>query len=42
MPITGSEENKEPDLFALNIYDNPLLVNNGKTPPLASITIVEI
>lgn len=42
MPITEAEETKEPDIMALNIYDNPLLVNNGGMPPLASITIIEI
>lgn len=42
MPISGSDAAKEPDLLALNIYDNPLLVNEGQTPPFASITVVEI
>ena len=42
MPITGAKETKEPDLISLNIYDNPLLVNNGQSLPLASITVVEI
>jgi len=42
MPITESESAKEPDLLGLNIYDNPLLVNEGQTLPLASITVVEI
>lgn len=42
MPITDSVEPKEPDILSLNIYDNPLLVNEGQTPPLASITVVEI
>ena len=42
MPITDSELTKEPDLIALNIYDNPLLVNDSATLPLASITVVEI
>lgn len=42
MPITGSEEFKEPDLCALNICDNPILVSEGTQLPLASIVIVEI
>lgn len=42
MPITDSNENKEPDLCALNVYDHPLLISEGKKLPLASLTIVEI
>ena len=42
MPISESETTKEPDLLGLNIYDNPLLVNEGQSLPLASITVVEI
>lgn len=42
MPITDSNSDKEPDLLALNIYDNPILVNDGQALPLASITVVEI
>jgi len=42
MPITEAEVTKEPDLLGLNIYDNPLLVHEGQTLPLASITVVEI
>lgn len=42
MPITNSESTKEPDLLSLNIYDNPLLINDGETLPLATITVVEI
>jgi hypothetical protein len=42
MPITGSTERKEPDLCALNIFDNPVLTSEGSGLPLASITIVEI
>lgn len=41
MSITNSNETKEPDILALNIYDNPLLVNNGESLPLASLTVVE-
>ena len=42
MSITDSESTKEPDLLSLNIYDNPLLINDGESLPLASITVVEI
>lgn len=42
MPITSDSSTKEPDLCALNIYDNPLLVNEGAALPLAAITVVEL
>ena len=42
MPITDSNSAKAPDLLALNVYDNPLLVHEGQSLPLASITVVEI
>jgi len=42
MPITDNQENKEPDLCALNVYDEPLLVAEGKKLPLATLTIIEI
>jgi len=42
MPITDLESTKEPDLLALNIYDNPLLINDGENLPLASISVIEI
>lgn len=42
MPITQATETKEPDLCALNVYDNPILVSEGTKLPLASIVIVEI
>lgn len=42
MPITGSVSTKEPDLCCLQLSDTPMLVNNGSSLPLASITIVEI
>lgn len=41
-PITNSKSNKEPDFLALNVYDNPLLVNDSESLPLASITVIEI
>lgn len=40
--ITGSKSAKEPDILGLNVYDNPLLVNDGQSLPLASITVIEI
>jgi hypothetical protein len=42
IPITNSDSTKEPDLLGLNVYDNPLLVNDGDNLPLASISVVEI
>lgn len=33
---------QEPDLCALNINDNPILVSEKKSMPLASLTVVEI
>ena len=42
MPITGEKSNKEPDLLSLRVFDNPLLVNDKKSFPLASITVIEI
>jgi hypothetical protein len=42
MPITGDDTNKEPDLCALNVCDNPILVSEKQSLPLASITVIEI
>jgi len=42
MPITNAEETKEPDLVALNVFDNPILVSEGDKLPLASIVVIEI
>lgn len=42
MPITSSESNKEPDLLSLRVFDNPILVNNQASLPLAAITVIEI
>lgn len=41
-PIIDSKSTKEPDLLALNVYDHPILVNEGKKMPLASIVVIEI
>ncbi len=42
MPITDSTKTKEPDIMGLNVFDNPLLVNDGEELPLASIIVIEI
>ncbi|MEJ1374611.1 MAG: ATP-binding protein, partial [Candidatus Sedimenticola sp. (ex Thyasira tokunagai)] len=42
MPITGNESTKEPDICALNVCDNPILVSESQALPLASITVIEI
>jgi len=42
MPITGCTDTKEPDVCALNVFDNPILVSEGTQLPLASIVVVEI
>lgn len=42
MPITDSTATKEPDICALDVCDNPILVADGQSLPLASITVVEI
>ena len=42
MPITDSEEGKEPDIVALNVFDNPILFSDTQKLPLASIVIVEL
>lgn len=42
MPIVKSGDPKEPDIVALNVFDEPLLVAEGQRLPLASIVVVEI
>jgi hypothetical protein len=42
MPITGSDDTKEPDICSLYVTDNPILVSEKERPPFASLTIVEI
>ena len=42
LPITGSSENKEPDIVALSVFDEPLLMSDKGSLPLASIVVVEI
>lgn len=42
MQITNHVANKEPDILELSVYDNPVLVSEKKSMPLASITVVEL
>lgn len=42
MPITGSMSGRKPDIAVLNVFDEPLLISEGKTLPPASLVIVEI
>jgi hypothetical protein len=42
MPITGSTDGKEPDIVALNVLDNPMLVTEGSRLPPASLTVIEL
>ena len=42
MSITASDSTKEPDITALNLFDEPFLVSEETKPPLASIVIIEI
>lgn len=42
IPITTCAETKEPDICILNVFDEPLLVSDGKRMPPATLTVVEI
>ena len=42
MPITGSRDGKEPDICALKVFDQPILISEDTKPPLASLEIIEI
>jgi len=42
MPITDSNSTKEPDILSLRVFDNPILVNDGSSFPMASLTVIEI
>lgn len=42
MPITSDTSTKEPDILALNVYDNPLFFNEKLSNPFASLTIIEL
>jgi len=41
-PVSGSTSTKEPDILALNVYDQPFLVSEGNSLPLASIVVIEL
>ena len=41
IPITDSEDKKEPDICSLYVEDNPILVTEEQRPPFASLTIIE-
>ena len=40
-PTTSSTSGKEPDIAAIRVFENPMLVGEGE-PQLASITVIEI
>lgn len=42
MPITGASGGKEPDIAALKVFDNPIMVSEGDRLPPASLVVVEI
>lgn len=42
MTITDSTSRKEPDIVALNVFDNPILVSEDSRLPLASLTVIEL
>ncbi len=42
MPITSAKDRLEPDIISLMVYDNQILINEGKQLPLASINVIEI
>ena len=42
MPITGATSTKEPDLLALNVFDNPILMSETRSPPYASLVVIEL
>jgi hypothetical protein len=41
MPILETGDAKEPDIVALNVFDEPLLMSDGQRLPLATIVVVE-
>lgn len=42
MPITSAADTTEPDIVALNFFDNPLLVSEGPLLPPAALVVIEI
>ena len=41
-PITGSSDAKEPDIFGLRTFDNPILTSEGTRLPPASLVVIEL
>lgn len=42
LPITGATDGTEPDIVALNVFDNPMLVAEGANLPPAALIVVEL
>lgn len=42
IPITGSTSTQEPDVVALSVFDNPMVVSETRTPPYASLVVIEL
>lgn len=42
MPVTAAQATKEPDIAALQLWDNPVLLSEGDRLPLVSLVVVEI
>lgn len=42
IPITGTTSTQEPDIVALSVFDNPMLMSETKTPPYASLVVIEL
>lgn len=42
LPITGATDGTEPDIVALNVFDNPMLVAEGANLPPATLIVVEL
>jgi hypothetical protein len=42
LPITGASDGTEPDIVALNVFDNPILVSEGSGLPPAALVVVEL
>lgn len=42
LPITGATDGTEPDIVALNVFDNPMLVSEGPHLPPAALIVVEL
>ena len=42
MPITGALSGKEPDIVALTVFDNPILVSERLSLPPAALIVIEL